>query len=551
MRRSIITALAALFALLPATPASAQAAVQDKLTFTPTASGITRVEVSFPGRTDVCPSKRAKKLVSRYRGTLQIVKTANGRLAVIDSLTFDEYLRGLSEVPRSWPEEALKAQVIAARSYALYQLANPRPSSRAIGYDICSTDQCQVYRGVAIEQGAFGERWVAAVRDTAGLALVHEGKPIQAFYFSTSSGKTRTNKEVFGGSPLPYFKPVDGADDDAPLANWSVRVPVADLTAILNADGIKVPTGLNKVTRSGDSVTLSGPDGSQRTTASAVRKALNSEGPCLMPDTYPPRRRDGSKLPQTLPSVRYSVEFQAGAAIFSGRGWGHDVGMSQFGARSLASKGRSASDILAYYYGGLRPQTVTEPGAIKVLVADGGAVVRLTPESGGSLTTANGGRIGEGASYVIEPGAAQMSVQRTTPSGSAPVLQITAGTTTRTSNGVDQTFTLSGPARVTATVSLAGTTVGSLPETSFERGDQSVSVPFNDPKPGTYEILVEAYDGVDTVRLVSSMTIDAPSRNATPTNDRTGLLVLAGAALCIIAGVLILLRARSSKRVDP
>src|SRR5207245_5723213 len=138
------------------------------------------------------------------------------RLAIIDRLTFDEYLQGISEMPRSWPLEALKAQVVAARTYALYQLTHPRPSGQTLGYDICSTDQCQVYRGLSVEQGAFGEAWVHAVAATRGRVLRYHGHLIQTFYHSTSPGRTKPSFP--GGSPVPYLRSVPGQDDGSPLA---------------------------------------------------------------------------------------------------------------------------------------------------------------------------------------------------------------------------------------------------------------------------------------------------------------------------------------------
>jgi len=110
----------------------------------------------YPQKKKVCDFKQPKPLRAKYRGRLELVLRDDGSVGVIDALSFSNYLRGLAEVPPSWPIEALEAQVIAARSYALQSLRATQASAASRGYDICSTDQCQVYRGASIELGAFG-----------------------------------------------------------------------------------------------------------------------------------------------------------------------------------------------------------------------------------------------------------------------------------------------------------------------------------------------------------------------------------------------------------
>ncbi len=549
----VITALAMLGVLLPFTQTTKAAEVSDQLAFEQPAGAVARVEVTYPNRAGACPAKTAKPLRARYRGRLDVVQTSDGRLAIVDSLTFPEYLQGLAEVPRSWPEAALQAQVIAARSYALYQLAHRRPSGATLGYDICSTDRCQVYRGVAIEQGAFGERWIAAVEATRGQALVYEGEPIQAFYFSTSSGRTRSNKEVFGGEALPYLPSVPGEDADAPLAKWTVRIPLADLQRILAAGGVGARGTLRGAERRGDDVVLDGSGGGRQISATAFRRALNNEAACLIPDRYPARRADGSKLPQTVPSIRFGMATRDGAAVLEGRGWGHDVGMSQYGAKSLASRGRSAADILAHYYGGLRPQSVTEPGAIRVLVAEGAIAIKITPEGGGTLNTGNGGQIGSSPAYEIVPGPlGRATIRRVTAGGLQPVLEITEVSSTRRPQAVEQVFRLSAAARVAVTVQRGGVTAATVAEASFERGENRIVVPLTDQNgtalpPGDYDVTLEAFDGIDRVRLTSRVMIEPKARPAGPNRDRpssrTPLIgVAAGALLAMCGAALLMLR---------
>ncbi|MDP8975502.1 MAG: SpoIID/LytB domain-containing protein, partial [Actinomycetota bacterium] len=118
-----------------------------------------------------------------YRGAMELVRSGSG-LGVINDVGVEDYVRGISEVPSSWPTEALRAQAIAARTYGLNQKENPPPSASSIGADICPTEACQVYVGLAKERAEAGERWVAAVESTRGQVLLKKGAPIRAMYYS-------------------------------------------------------------------------------------------------------------------------------------------------------------------------------------------------------------------------------------------------------------------------------------------------------------------------------------------------------------------------------
>ncbi len=119
------------------------------------------------------------------------------------------------------------------------------------------------------------------------------------------------------------------------------------------------------------------------------RDDVNIWAPCLEPGRYPP-----ASLPVTIPSEWLTVSSERDAAVVTGRGWGHGVGMVQWGAYGKALLGYSASDILAYYYGGLRPQTYPEPGLIHVRVASGLTSLRIAPSGPGA--TLDGRPLGPG-----------------------------------------------------------------------------------------------------------------------------------------------------------
>jgi stage II sporulation protein D len=139
-----------------------------------------------------------------YRGVIDLSSSANGTITVINELGIEEYLFGVvpAEIsPTTYPEPAaLKAQAIAARTYALRNMGR----FRSEGYDLTSDVRTQVYGGVAEEK----EATTRAVRDTFGVAMFYDGKPIDAMYSSTCGGRTEDFANVFDGQPVPYLRGV-------------------------------------------------------------------------------------------------------------------------------------------------------------------------------------------------------------------------------------------------------------------------------------------------------------------------------------------------------
>jgi stage II sporulation protein D len=580
MRRAALAqfGIVSLFFLSSLAPfvARAQEPAPERLILEPAKGTTFRVQAVYPNPGVTCEAKRIKDLRARYRGKLEIVRQSNGRVALIDHLTFDEYLAGLAEMPRSWPIEALKAQVVAARTYAISQLERPQDKSKTLGYDICSTDACQVYRGLIIEQGAFGEAWVRAVTETRGKVLRYNDRPIQAYYFSTSSG--RTKRSFPGGSPLPYLPSVAGQDDDSPLAHWTVRVPLADLGPILRSADSWPGGTIESARLSGDDVRLTGSGRSITITKRAFRNDLNNEAACVFPDRYP-TKNGRNKLPQTVPSIEFTMAASGTEVVLRGRGWGHGVGMSQYGARSLAERGRSYSQILSYYYAGVRPQSTSEPGAIRVLVAEGATLIRVGVEGSATVTTASGSALAPGDRFEVR-GGRSLDVQRGVGPSLAPVLTATldsgAPVVVPPDGTVAVSYTLSGAARValivrrdgkdvfhTAEVSqVSGPNVFSL---SFDTTRASPSAPTPSPSPsatavavaptplspGTYELALEAYDGLDRVRtLPVALTVQQPAPPGPTTPDKepsTPSWAFALAAVVVIGGAAALILHRRSR----
>jgi stage II sporulation protein D len=154
----------------------------------------------------------------RYRGNLQIRPASVGGLNAINQLDLDSYVRGVvaGESPPSWPAEALRAQAVAARTYAI------TTSKHGSGFDQYADTRSQVYNGIAGERASTD----AAVAATSGEVVTYKGKPVVTYYFSTSGGRTENIEYAFlGAEPKPWLKSVaDPYDDESPEHSWVKRM---------------------------------------------------------------------------------------------------------------------------------------------------------------------------------------------------------------------------------------------------------------------------------------------------------------------------------------
>lgn len=297
---------------------------------------------------------------TRYGGTIEARLSPSGTMVVVSDVTMQTYVEGLGEVPFSWPMEALKAQVVAARTYAWHSIQLATFVERGLGYDICDTVACQVYRGRDWVLGPGGDRWRQAVAETRGEVLTYEGEPILARYFSTSGGRTRDNEEVFPSEgPRPYLKGVDDPDDAvSPLHRWTVTFTREQFDEILShGETLQDAVPMRDVRwvdpdTGADRVIVTRDDGHEvEVSASAFRGFVSDVAPQLYPDDYPaPRPDSDSRYPATLMSSRLGFTVTEDEVVVDGRGWGHGVGMSQYGARGQADRGVPYAEILRSYY---------------------------------------------------------------------------------------------------------------------------------------------------------------------------------------------------------
>ncbi|MEX1177307.1 MAG: SpoIID/LytB domain-containing protein [Nitriliruptor sp.] len=333
----------------------------------------------------------------RFLDTIELRQPGDGQVLVND-LTLDDYVAGVAEMPSRWHLEALKAQAVAARTYAWYQAELGTFAAR--GYDICDTVDCQAFVGAAQEEGDDGDRWRAAVDATSGQVLVDaDGAPILARYFSTSGGRTLPNEVVFPSSgPRPYLTGVDDpADAVSPYHRWEVTFTREEFDRILGrgeslaaASPVASVERLGPVDEPGADLRVTGRDGTEVVVDSVdLRRFVSSVAPELYPDRFPTARSDGFRpLPTTLPSSRFEVTVGEDEVVVSGRGWGHAVGMGQYGALGRAGDGADHTEILAAYYGGLEPTTSdAAPDRVRVGLSRP-AVGSVTPDSPMTITAA-------------------------------------------------------------------------------------------------------------------------------------------------------------------
>ena len=251
-----------------------------------------------------------------------------------------DYLIGAAaaEMPLTWPDEALKAQIVAAHSYALYcrdhaSAANgswlSADPARRQGY---LTDAVlHSYWGTAYE--ANYARLSALVDSVLTQVLYYEDAPAGTSYFAISNGQTEASENVWG-TAVPYLIPVDSStDQNADNYIYTVSFSAAQLQQLLTGLGLtpdlSAPEGWfgdAALTPSGYVASL--PVCGQTVTGPALRKALGLRSAC------------------------FTVQYQNGSFFFTTRGYGHGVGMSQWGARALAEQGQTASQILAHYFPG-------------------------------------------------------------------------------------------------------------------------------------------------------------------------------------------------------
>lgn len=273
---------------------------------------------------------------ARHRGALTIRRTGAQQLQVVNVLPLEEYVKGVvpSEVDARWPMETLKAQAILARTMTLRQLAD----RAAHPYDVTRTWP-QLYGGILAERG----RAAQAVEATRGLVLTHEGRLLPAYYHTICGGMTEDGPAVFpAATQAPLRRVACASCRRAPHYQWRVSVRPGEWDQRMRRHAIRVgpvtgivlgaPNASGRVT----TVTIEGPQGRETLSATRFRAMLG---------------------PNRLRSTRFQVRRIGSDWMFEGQGWGHGVGLCQWGAAGLGQRQQTAEQVLAFYYPGaeIRP----------------------------------------------------------------------------------------------------------------------------------------------------------------------------------------------------
>ncbi len=263
-------------------------------------------------------------------GTLKLSDRGRG-LTVVNELDLEEYIKGVlpAEMNSGWHPEALRAQAVAARTYAVYQ----RLAVAGREYDLVASTQDQVYRG---RQG-LDARVQEAVESTRGLILTHQNAPVLAAFSSTAAGPTEDALNVWD-KDLPYLKGVDCPfDTNSPYYQWRAAFKIEDLENGLRRFGMSVGTIATLTTYAYSSA--------GRVTRVRI---LHSQGELVL------RGEDLRRVVgyTVIPSTQFEVVTVGRDVVLSGRGAGHAVGLCQWGAKELAELGYPFSTILRYYFPG-------------------------------------------------------------------------------------------------------------------------------------------------------------------------------------------------------
>lgn len=342
----------------------------------------------------------------KYRGDFVYTRTGNA-VTVVNYVGLEDYIKGVIpyEMSASWPKEALKAQAVCARSYADGQMDRHKSQ----GFDVCNSTHCQVYKG-ANSATANSD---AAVDETQGKYIYENDKKVVGYFFSSDGGATESSVNVWGGNYAYLTGKVDPYENTAAASNgvWSVTLTAAEVQSKLQSAGYSIGTiqsvqvtkrtavgNVNELTitdTSGKQVVLSKDKCRTALGLNSIRYTVNGLGSTQAVTSNSAanglyingtRATDGSLYAvsgngtvsaigsangktaltgtgtQTITTTTSGSQTTMNTAdpaatgasyTFSGTGWGHGVGMSQYGAKAMAEQGYTYDQILQFYFTGV------------------------------------------------------------------------------------------------------------------------------------------------------------------------------------------------------
>ncbi|MCT4594843.1 MAG: SpoIID/LytB domain-containing protein [Anaeromicrobium sp.] len=319
-----------------------------------------------------------------YRGSIMVDRYYNSDLTIINELKMDEYLYGVLPkeiISKSWPLEAQKAQAVAARNFALVKLG----LHKDLGFDLCNSTHCQVYGGFSVENSQSNR----AVDETSGQVLTYNGQAISTYYHSNSGGKTENMENVWSKA-VEYIKSVeDPYSIGAPNDSWEKSYSKYEIENILNngenhigklksikiknradsgrvteleiigdrdkiilqKDKIRKVFGYNNIKSTWFNIKH---DGDRNKIV--LQEPYEESRRVTMENVYVISDKKTMKVEEQLyihngeTTSEINFENVSDDYLFVGRGWGHGLGMSQWGAKKMAEEGFSYEEILKFYY---------------------------------------------------------------------------------------------------------------------------------------------------------------------------------------------------------
>lgn len=279
-----------------------------------------------------------------YDGKVRLYRREKGSVEEID---LEEYIKGVvaSEMPANFDEEALKAQAVAARTYYINKRVNPCKDAQSNGAEICDSTDCQVYMDKQERVSKWSKKdsetnWNKineAVESTKGEVLTYDGVILEyPQYFAVSSGKTEDAVDVFSIN-VPYLKSTESSGEEI--------APKYETTSTISVDDF-----INKIKAKYNDAEIS-----RRNIRNCIEVESYTQGGSVKEIRVGNKNLRGVELRKilNLNSTNFSVSYKGNDIIFSCKGYGHGVGMSQWGANAMAKNGAGYDEILKHYYNGV------------------------------------------------------------------------------------------------------------------------------------------------------------------------------------------------------
>ena len=305
-----------------------------KTTVTASKNGILIGSENFyPDKVIIQASKSAGLAINgrKFRGNIQFIREDNSSLLVVNYLGLEDYIKGVlyHEVSHYWPLEILKAQAVVCRTYALNQIE----VNKGKDYDVTADIYSQVYGGRTSER----YRTSKAVEQTRGEILTYQGKVFPAYFHATCAGYTEDASLLWNINIAPLKGVHCGFCQDSPHFKWHNVLNIDELRQTLEKSGYRI--------KEIKDILIGDRDKSGRI---VVLKFINEK------ETLNISAKDFRNIigPNIIRSTNFTVKLADNDAVFVGYGWGHGVGLCQWGGYFMAKSGYNYQEILRYYYPG-------------------------------------------------------------------------------------------------------------------------------------------------------------------------------------------------------